>query len=290
MVGLKAENVRLFALLQSMHDDKNILLGKVESLQIRAMQSMLRHNFASPAVSVGAVDLPDFSPVNTLRNCPLSTTASPDASTSNAVAAAAAADVSIGNSLSPANSLLSTATQRSNALSNKRTNVLSKKSDASTSIADAASAAAGGSSKKLSYSDAVVLGATVLMPAPNSSSSTVHASELKQRTIAGSSSNSELKVADSMKWLHLSSFQPSVTADDIIEYVSNHANISKGQHLCNHLIKNNVDHNSIRRVNFKLGAPSSFYANLMSADLWPVGVNVRPFRFLLRGGNQQKAL
>ncbi|XP_036339739.1 uncharacterized protein LOC118749055 [Rhagoletis pomonella] len=100
-----------------------------------------------------------------------------------------------------------------------------------------------------------------------------------RRNIVGTNANTELKVAARMRWLHLSSFESSVIANSIVEYVSKHANINKGQLLCYKLVKNDADLKSITRVNFKLGTPDSFYSNLLSSDLWPVGVNVRPFLF-----------
>lgn len=55
------------------------------------------------------------------------------------------------------------------------------------------------------------------------------------------------------KFLHISSFIPSVTTDQILNYVEKNAKIDK-QHLeCTRLVKKDVDVTSLKHVNFKIG-------------------------------------
>ncbi|XP_036347464.1 uncharacterized protein LOC118756833 [Rhagoletis pomonella] len=93
--------------------------------------------------------------------------------------------------------------------------------------------------------------------------------------------STELEVAVK-KWLHISSFKPhisSVTADDVISYVAKHFGIENKYISCFILVKKGISVTDLDSVNFKLGVSSSFYNTLLDANLWPLGINVRPFRF-----------
>ncbi|XP_053968844.1 uncharacterized protein LOC128870270 [Anastrepha ludens] len=110
---------------------------------------------------------------------------------------------------------------------------------------------------------------------------------LTRRIAVGSSSNDELNIAHRMKWLHLSSFKPSVTANNIIAYVSKHSSISSEMISCYSLVKKDVAVDSLKRVNFKLGVFSNHYDSLLNSELWPAGVKVRPFKFFQERVNKE---
>lgn len=99
------------------------------------------------------------------------------------------------------------------------------------------------------------------------------------KAIAGCNASSELEVAPRIKWLHLSSFLNSVTTDNIIAYVSKHTTIDSSLISCHMLVKKNVVVKTLKRVNFKIGVPSSHYESLLNSAIWPADVNVRPFEF-----------
>lgn len=58
--------------------------------------------------------------------------------------------------------------------------------------------------------------------------------------VTGMSSNTDLEVADVKRWFHLSSFLPSVTAENIVDYVVRHAGINKKHLSCYALVKNRI--------------------------------------------------
>lgn len=103
----------------------------------------------------------------------------------------------------------------------------------------------------------------------------------RNRVIAvGENDSTELDVAVKMKFLHISSFKTSVTEDQIIAYIEKKAEISKQHIVCNRLVKKDVDVNSLKHVNFKIGVSPCFYAELTKPSLWPTDVKIRPFIFL----------
>lgn len=103
--------------------------------------------------------------------------------------------------------------------------------------------------------------------------------------IVGRNNTAELDVAPRLKWLHLSSFKPSVTADNIKAYVSKHSSIESSKISCYRLVKGDVSEDTLEWVNFKLGISSTLYDILLNSDLWPADVKVRPFKFFQHPGN-----
>ncbi|XP_036338696.1 uncharacterized protein LOC118748411 [Rhagoletis pomonella] len=97
--------------------------------------------------------------------------------------------------------------------------------------------------------------------------------------VVGSNDCSDLGVATPFKWLHLSSFLPTVSCDNIIEYVGNHTGIDKRRISCYKLVKKESNLESLTHVNFKLGVCAHNFDNLLRPELWPANVSVRPFRF-----------
>lgn len=98
----------------------------------------------------------------------------------------------------------------------------------------------------------------------------------------GDSDNAELDVVIKKKWVHLSSFKPTVTEDNIISYVSKHLDIDKGHITCFKLIRKGIAVDSLHFVNFKLGIDPGFYEELFKPNLWTADVKVRPFKVFPR--------
>lgn len=48
---------------------------------------------------------------------------------------------------------------------------------------------------------------------------------------------------------------------------------------CFKLVKKDALLNELNSVNFKIGVSPALYNKLLDANLWPIGINVRPFRF-----------
>lgn len=101
----------------------------------------------------------------------------------------------------------------------------------------------------------------------------------RKNVVIGSKSSKDLDVVIPKKWLHLSSFKPTVSADDIIKYVTKHSGITKDSLACYNLLKKDAQIDSLKKINFKIGVTSDLYDKLLCPDLWPNDVKVRPFRF-----------
>lgn len=98
----------------------------------------------------------------------------------------------------------------------------------------------------------------------------------------GENVSNDLAVVVKKKFLHISSFNPSVTTDQILNYVEKNAKIDK-QHLeCTRLVKKDVDVTSLKHVNFKIGVSPSFYDELIKPTVWPINIKIRPFIFFPR--------
>ncbi|XP_036335068.1 uncharacterized protein LOC118745636 [Rhagoletis pomonella] len=108
----------------------------------------------------------------------------------------------------------------------------------------------------------------------------------KRTRVMGSNNCSDLGVAARFKWLHLSSFVPTVSCENIVDYVVRHAGIDKRHLTCYKFVKKESRLDSLSYINFKLGVSEFDCENLMRPELWPANVSVRPFRFFHRGTNQ----
>lgn len=98
-----------------------------------------------------------------------------------------------------------------------------------------------------------------------------------RRVIVGESNNMELDVVIRMKWVHLSSFKPSVTEDNITDYVVKYLSIDKMHLKCYKLIKKDFPEDNLKFVNFKLGVSPDYYQELFKPGLWTSDIKVRPF-------------
>lgn len=101
----------------------------------------------------------------------------------------------------------------------------------------------------------------------------------KKVICVGDNSNDELDVVVKKKWVHLSSFKPSVSEDNIVKYVSNHLKIGKEHLECYKLVKKDTSLENLKFVNFKLGISSNFYNDLLNPSLWTSNIRIRPFKF-----------
>lgn len=103
--------------------------------------------------------------------------------------------------------------------------------------------------------------------------------DFRKRRVAvvGVNNNAELDVVVRKKWVHISSFKPTVTEDNIIEYVSKHLNIDKGHISCFKLVKKDAQIKNLKFVNFKIGITPSLFSELFNSKLWTSDVKVRPF-------------
>lgn len=89
----------------------------------------------------------------------------------------------------------------------------------------------------------------------------------KQILVVGTNANADLDVSIRSKWLHLSSFANSVTEDNILDYVVNHAGVPKNSLMCHKLVKKDTPISTLKRVNFKLGVPETLYEKLLNSDI-----------------------
>lgn len=102
----------------------------------------------------------------------------------------------------------------------------------------------------------------------------------RNRVIAvGENETTDLGVVVKKKYIHISSFQTSVTPEHIIAYIEKNVEIGKHHIECTLLVKKDVDVKTLKHVNFKVGVSPCFYSQLTKPSLWPTNINVRPFIF-----------
>lgn len=135
------------------------------------------------------------------------------------------------------------------------------------------------------YSDAHSNAATenskekIDIPAKNLEWINVTSKRNRKRAIYGDNNNEDLEVIADKKWIHLSSFKPTVTEDQIVNYVAKYAKIGKNHIKCYKLVKKGVDLNDLKRLSFKIGITDVYYTEVFNTSLWPANVKVRPFTF-----------
>lgn len=100
----------------------------------------------------------------------------------------------------------------------------------------------------------------------------------RRKAIVGQNNTDELQVVVRKKWIHLSSFNPNVTEDQIIAYVGKHIDISINHMICYKLVKKDANIAELKSINFKLGISPEFYDELFESSLWPANVKIRPFK------------
>ncbi|XP_017478685.1 PREDICTED: uncharacterized protein LOC108368347 isoform X2 [Rhagoletis zephyria] len=275
VVGLKAENLRMFSLLQTLYDDKNILLKKVDDLQaeLGTLMSIIRKKNCTLAVDAADIE-----------NIP------PAASVISTVAGTIAADAAAA-----VDNILSTATSTSNAAL-PTTNMLYSdvvgKITAANTNAETVTVMAPALNRSQPTSS---IASKAQLPAVGVSAknmNTVQQNKLPKRRIlvVGNNNNNdnvELDVVIKKKWVHVSAFKPTVTADSIIAYVSKNSGVDSKHLACFKLIKKGSSLDNIRSVNFKFGVLPSSYEKIMNPNVWPSGISIRPFQIFQREGTTE---
>ncbi|KAI8115986.1 hypothetical protein CVS40_11874 [Lucilia cuprina] len=111
----------------------------------------------------------------------------------------------------------------------------------------------------------------------------VHRRRRKNRIIAvGENNSNDLEVIIKNKYLHVSSFKPSVTTEQIINFIEKNTQIPKNHLECTRLVKKDADESILKHVNFKIGVSPHFYDEIIKPTLWPVNIKIRPFIFFSR--------
>lgn len=123
----------------------------------------------------------------------------------------------------------------------------------------------------------------VHIPTNNSNWVEVGRKKNRKRAVIGESENNDLEVVIQKKWVHLSTFKPTVTPESIIAYVAKYIDVSEEHMVCFRLAKKDADLTQLRSINFKLGISSDFFEELFKPSLWPTHVRVRPFHNFQRG-------
>lgn len=105
----------------------------------------------------------------------------------------------------------------------------------------------------------------------------------RNRVIAvGDNNSNDLDVVVRKKYLHVSSFKPSVTTDLIINFIEKNTQISKNHIECTRLVKKDADESTLKYVNFKIGVSPHFYNDIIKPNVWPMNIKIRPFIFFPR--------
>lgn len=107
----------------------------------------------------------------------------------------------------------------------------------------------------------------------------VQARRKRKCIIFGDNNNKDLDVIADKKWVHLSYFKPSVTVENIVNYISKNAKIGLNHLECYKLVKKGADMNKLRKLSFKIGITAEYYNEILNPSLWPVDVKVRQFQF-----------
>lgn len=123
----------------------------------------------------------------------------------------------------------------------------------------------------------------VNIPANNAKWVDVVKKKNRRKAVIGESENSDLDVVVQRKWVHLSTFKPSVSPENIIAYVAKYIDISDNHMVCFRLVKKDTDFTKLKSINFKLGIAANFYGELFKPSLWPAHVRVRPFHNFQQG-------
>ncbi|XP_017494309.1 PREDICTED: uncharacterized protein LOC108382447 [Rhagoletis zephyria] len=164
---------------------------------------------------------------------------------------------------------------------------VTKTSSPSTAVVNATHNALPSASKQLPTASSDILNAST-QPQLGADWITVPRKKVPKRrnVVVGRNENNDLGVFSRFKWLHLSSFKPTVSEVDIINYVSNQVIVDKQQIACYKLVKKDTNETALKYINFKLGVPEHVYFNLLKPEIWPTNVNIRQFRFFQKQGGQ----
>lgn len=265
LTGLRSENAHMLSLISSLISDKEALIKKVDHLQleVQAVRRELHAYANSPTISDLASDVKNMR--KEIKNQPATALNHADAKPANHLRAQL-----------PAMSLTSPLPTR---LPTSYSSV----------------AAAGTTSQTLACSN-------ISPSSQNNNAATMHLAHSSQSVmpendeanfiavmrkknkkrhadniVVGRKTSSELHVIAQTKWIHLSSFSPNVSEENIIDYVHSHANIDKKHLLCYKLVKKDAETANLKRISFKLGVAEQYLENILDPSLWQEYVRVRPF-------------
>ncbi|XP_036346792.1 uncharacterized protein LOC118756110, partial [Rhagoletis pomonella] len=87
-------------------------------------------------------------------------------------------------------------------------------------------------------------------------------------TVVGRNESRVLDIIANLKWVHLSYFNTTVSSENIMSYVHEHAAIDKSDLRCYALVKKDAEINGLRRVSFKLGVANKYYGKIFDTSLW----------------------
>lgn len=86
---------------------------------------------------------------------------------------------------------------------------------------------------------------------------------------------SSIKVVEATEWFHVSRFDPTVETEEMKVWfgeILGNTNIS-----CLKLLPRNRSQDELTFISFKLGVPKSLTITVMSPNIWPKNVTVKPF-------------
>ncbi|XP_017472424.1 PREDICTED: uncharacterized protein LOC108363543, partial [Rhagoletis zephyria] len=171
--------------------------------------------------------------------------------TANSASSYSPADVNNATSVA----VSSTSKQMPTALSTALATVTNTSSP-STAVINATHNALPSASKQLPTASSDILNAST-QPQLGADWITVPRKKVPKRrnVVVGRNENNDLGVFSRFKWLHLSSFKPTVSEVDIINYVSNQVIVDKQQIACYKLVKKDTNETALKYINFKLGVP-----------------------------------
>jgi len=96
--------------------------------------------------------------------------------------------------------------------------------------------------------------------------------------VVGVAPNAEdLHVLPTKKFLHVGKFATDTEPNAVLKYVSTKLKVDASSLTCAKLVKKDVDVQTLKFVNFKLGIPDQLYDIVFKNDFWPNSVKVKRF-------------
>lgn len=113
----------------------------------------------------------------------------------------------------------------------------------------------------------------------DNSSSTQRSASPNRGIIVGSCTTATLQTVESRKCVVASMLHPTTKIDDLTKYLSKALNLPDGDSSlrCSLLLPAGRDIKDLDFISFKIGMPESKFSLLLSPEIWPRGVKVRPF-------------
>ena len=80
-----------------------------------------------------------------------------------------------------------------------------------------------------------------------------------------------------LRFMHISRLKNTVTEANVINFVASKLSLPTTSLICSKLVKKDVDITSLHFINFKLGVPAASFNRVLKTDMWPIGVQIKPF-------------